>query len=112
MAKQAEKNSATARWQYESVANRISVAWWRERDSGYLDRLVNDFRQIQRKLPNPIPQGEDARAFFTREYEKLAQDPNAYGWFQLQMVILVYEEKPALSFQQAIDKLPSENYVN
>jgi hypothetical protein len=112
LAKRAEKNSATARWQYESVANRISVAWWREQDPGYLVRLVNDFRKIQRKLPNPIPQGEDTQAFFTREYQKLADDPNAYGWFQLQMVILVYDEKPALSFQQAIDKLPSENYGN
>lgn len=112
MAKQADKNSATARWQYESTANRISVAWWREQDRGYLDKLVNDFRKIQRNLPNPIPPGEDPRAFFTREYQKLAEAPNAYGWFQLQMVILVYEEKPALNFQQAIDTLPSENYGN
>ena len=112
MAKEADKNSAIARWQYESVANRISVAWWREQDPVYLAKLVNDFRKIQRELPNPMPPGEDARAFFTREYQKLAEDPNAYGWFQLQMVILVYDEKPALSFQQAIDKLPSENYGN
>ncbi len=112
MAKQADRNSGAARWQYESVANRISVAWWREQDPSFLDRLVNNFRKIQRRLPKPIPQGEDARAFFTRQYQKLAENPNAYGWFQLQMVILVYEEKPALSFQQAIDKLPSENYGN
>jgi hypothetical protein len=112
LAKTASKNSETARWQYESVANRISVAWWREQDPDYLASLVNDFRKIQRNLPNPIPPGQDARGFFTREYGKLAEDPNAYGWFQLQMVILAYDEKPALSFQQAIDKLPSENYAN
>jgi len=74
--------------------------------------LVNDVRKIQKQLPNPVPEGENARAFFTREYDKLAEDPNAYGWFQLQLVILAYDEKPALSFQQAIDKLPSENYTN
>jgi hypothetical protein len=56
--------------------------------------------KIQRKLPNPIPRGENAQAFFTREYQKLADDPNAYGWFQLQMVILAFEEKPALSLQK------------
>ena len=49
-------------------------------------------------------------AYFKREYQKISEDPNAYGWFQLQMVILVYDEQPAVSFQQAIDKLPSENY--
>jgi hypothetical protein len=111
-AEMAKRNAETARWQYETVANRVSVAWWREQDPAYLAKLVKDFHKIQRKLPNPIPHGEDARAFFTREYDKLTEDPNAYGWFQLQMVILVYEEKPALSFQQAINKLPSENYGN
>ena len=110
MAKQAESNSETARWQYETVANRISVAWWREHDPQYLAKLVNDFRAIEEKLPNPVPPGEAPRHFFTREYKKIANDPKTYGWFQLSMVILVYDEQPALSFQQAIDKLPSENY--
>jgi len=50
--------------------------------------------------------------FFTREYDKLTEDPNAYGWFQLQMVISVYDERPTISFQQAIDRLPTENYEN
>jgi hypothetical protein len=109
-AQTAKKNAETARWQYETVANRISVAWWREHGQAYLIRLVDDFRKIQRKLPTPVPPGEDARAFFTRAYDKLTEDPNAYGWFQLQMVISAYEEQPAMSFQQAIDKLPGENY--
>jgi hypothetical protein len=73
---------------------------------------VKDIRRIQLKLPNPIHHGEDARAFFTGEYEKLSEDPNAYGWFQLQMVISAYDELPVLSFQWAIDKLPTENYDN
>ncbi len=109
-AKAAEKNAETARWQYETVANRVSVAWWREHDPAYLAKLVQDFRKIQAKLQNPIPPGEDPRAFFTREYDKLSEDPNAYGWFQLQMGISVYDEMPAISFQQAIDRLPAENY--
>ena len=93
MAERAKKNSATAMWQYETVANRISVAWWREHDRAYLMKLVNDFRRIQRKLPTPVPHGEDAQVFFTREYDKLTEDPNAYGWFQLQMVIAAYDEQ-------------------
>jgi hypothetical protein len=106
----AKKNAQTARWQYETVANRVSVAWWREHDPAYLGKLVQDFRKIQAKLPNPIPPGENPRTFFTREYDKLTEDPNAYGWFQLQMVISVYDEMPTVSFQQAIDRLPAENY--
>ena len=110
MAEQADRNSATARWQYETVANRISVAWWREHDPSYLAKLVNRFRAIEAKLRTPVPSGEAPRLFFTREYTRLAEDPDAYGWFQLQMVILVYDERPAMSFQEAIDKLPTENY--
>lgn len=77
---------------------------------GYLAKLVNDFRTIQGKLPNPIPAGEGPQHFFTRQYAKLAEDPNAYGWFQLQMVILAYDERPTSSFQHAINRLPAENY--
>ena len=93
-AETAKKNADTARWQYETVANRISVAWWREHDQAYLAKLVNDFRKIQRKLPTPVPKGEDTRAFFTSEYDKLSEDPNAYGWFQLQMVISAMTNSP------------------
>lgn len=35
---------------------------------------------------------------------------NAYGWFQLHMVILAYDQQPRSSFQQVINTLPSENY--
>jgi hypothetical protein len=111
MSERAKKNFDTDRWQCETVANRISVAWWREHDRAYLRKLVDDFRRIQAKLPTPVPAGEDVRAFFSREYDKLSEDPNAYGWFQLQMVISAYDEQPAMSFQQALDKLPGENYV-
>src|SRR5271156_5246648 len=63
LARQADRNSETARWQYETVANRISVAWWREHDPQYLAKLVNDFRAIQEKLPNPVPSGESPKVF-------------------------------------------------
>jgi hypothetical protein len=112
MAATARRNAKTARWEYETIANRISVAWWREHDPSYLAKLMNDFRTIQAKLPNPVPAGEDARHYFTRQYSKLAEDPNAYGWFQLHMILLAYDERPRSSFQQSIDKLPAENYEN
>ena len=109
-AKKAKENSGNHRWQYELGANRISVAWWREQDPAYLTKLVTDMRAIQRKLPNPVPPGQDTQTFFTTQYMKLTEDPNAYGWLQLQMVLVAYDEQPALTFQQAIDKLPMDNY--
>ena len=92
------------------MANRISVAWWREHDPTYLAKLIKDFRTIEARLPNPVPAGENARHYFTTQYSKLAEDPNAYGWFQLHMIVVAYDERPKRNFQQAIDDLPAENY--
>jgi hypothetical protein len=37
-------------------------------------------------------------------------DPGAYGWFQLYMVMSVYDE-PAKSFQHILDALPNVRYA-
>lgn len=110
LAAQAEKNSETNRWQYEMVANRISIAWWRTHDPTFLARLVRDLRSIEARLPSPVPSGDDIEQFFAANYDSLAQDPRKYGWYQLQMVIMASDEKPVATFQQAIDKLRNENY--
>ena len=91
------------------VANRISVAWLRGHDPQYLAKLIADFRAIQARLPNPVPAGSDKKTYFTDNYQKLGRDPLAYGWYQLQMVIMAYEE-PARSFQQVVESLPKERY--
>lgn len=103
------ENEANNMWAREIAANRIAVAWYREHDPQYLARLVADFRQIQARLPNPVPAGLDKKTYFTNNYRKLGTDPQAYGWYQLQMVILVYDE-PAATFEQVLNKLPANRY--
>ena len=103
------KNEANNKWAREITANRIATAWYREHDPQYLAKLVNDFRQIQAHLPNPVPSGIDKKTYFTDNYQKLGIDPLAYGWYQLQMVIEVYDE-PAQTFQQVLDSLPKNRY--
>jgi len=103
------KNSWNNHWKAELEANRISVAWWREHDPTFLAKLVGDFRQIQAALPNPVPAGADMQTFFAANYEKLGQDPQAYGWFLLQSVIIAYDEPPK-SFQSVLDALPTYNF--
>jgi hypothetical protein len=107
--KQAAANYAKNHLSGEFAANRISVAWFREHDPQYLARLVSDFRLIEAKLPNPVPAGADPKRYFSENYEKLGADPMAYGWFQLYMVISVYDE-PAKSFQQVMDLQPTLRY--
>jgi hypothetical protein len=96
-------------YQDEIQSNRIAVAWWREHDATYLDRLVADFRQIEARLPNPVPIGQDKVQFFIANYAKLGNDPAAYGWYQLDIVITAYD-RPKESFQQVLDSLPSVRY--
>jgi hypothetical protein len=103
------KNEAGHKWEREIAANRIAVAWYREHDPQYLARLVNDFRSIQAHLPDPVPAGIDKKTYFTDNYQKLGADPMAYGWYQLQMVLVVYDE-PARTFQQVLDALPKNRY--
>jgi hypothetical protein len=103
------KNEANNKWATETSANRIAVAWYREHDPEYLKKLVDDFRAIEAQLPNPVPAGQDKKTFFTENYAQLGTNPLAYGWYQLQMVIVVYDE-PAQSFQQVLDGLPKNKY--
>lgn len=103
------KNEANNKWAREIAANRIATAWYREHDPQYLAKLVADFRQIQSHLPNPVPAGIDRKTYFTDNYQKLGTDPLAYGWYQLQMVIEVYDQ-PAQTFQQVLDELPKNRY--
>jgi hypothetical protein len=91
-------------WATELETNRIAVAWWREKDPAYLAKLVADFRKIQTTIPNPVPAGQGMQAYFAANYEKLGRDPQAYGWFLLQSVIMAYDEPPR-SFQEIFDEL-------
>ena len=108
--KQAGANMAANAIEKELVPNRLAVAWFREHDPQYLSRLVANFRRIQAHLPNPVPAGTDPKAYFTQNYLKLASDPVAYGWYQLYMVLSVYDE-PANSFQQVLNTLPALRYT-
>ncbi len=96
-------------YQNESQSNRIAVAWWREYDPTYLSRLVGDFRKIESHMPNPVPAGRDKVQYFVENYMKLQDDPEAYGWYQLDLVIAAYDQ-PSESFEQVLNALPAVNY--
>jgi len=96
-------------YQDEIQSNRIAIAWWREHDGPYLDRLIADYRQIEARMPNPVPAGQDKWQFFNSNYAKLGSEPDVYGWYQLDLVITAYD-RPKESFQQVLDSLPSVSY--
>jgi hypothetical protein len=109
-ANRARRNFERNKWEDELNANRVAVAWWRERDPKFLDGLVRDLRLILASLPSPVPAGEDDKAYFSRNLWELVKDPNKYGWYQLRLIVIAYEERPALTYQQTIGRLPQDNY--
>jgi hypothetical protein len=75
-------------WQSELEANQIMVAFWmRDPESAkkFPLRIENATRYL-RTLKNPVPPGQDARAYFNQNYDKLGYDPAAYGWFQGELI--------------------------
>ena len=103
------ENTRQNHWQTELECNRISVAWWREHDPKYLAKLMADFDAIERKLPNPVPEGESKQRYFAANYERLGNDPQVYGWFLLQSAMDAYREPPQ-SFQQVLEALPKVTF--
>ena len=95
-------------YQLELEANRVSAAYWREKDPTYLTLLVSRFRRIRSQLPDPVPPEGNARKFFNTNYDKLLPNPDAYGWYQLGMVIGVFNERPSPSFAETLKKIPNE----
>ena len=45
-----------------------------------------------------MPQGEDPHAYFEANYEKLSNDPAAYGWYQGAFMRAAWAEKDKADF--------------
>ncbi|MDQ2720661.1 MAG: hypothetical protein M3Z26_13010 [Bacteroidota bacterium] len=85
----------------EMAANRIATAFWRERDTMLMNFQLNVFKGFIAHIPSPVPAGQSKRDFLNSNYNKLPGGP-AYTWFQSEMIVDAYNEKPILSFKQAI----------
>ncbi len=70
------------RWEGEVEANRIAIAYWSldAEDAARLPARVEAFSGFLGQLPNPVPDGEDPRAYFNEHYDSF--DAAQYGWFQ------------------------------
>ena len=88
-------------YQVESGANRIALAYWRERDPSVETLMARLFHQVLDTMPSPVPAGEPVEVFFNRNYETLGSSPT-YPWFQSRMNATLEEEMPKPSLQQAL----------
>ncbi len=87
-------------WTSEVEANRIAIAFWslEPADAEKIAARVENFNVFLAGLPNPVPQGEDPHAYFEANYEKLSNDPAAYGWYQGAFMRAAWAEKDKADF--------------
>ncbi len=96
------KDNTSGAYQFELEANRITVAYWRDRDSAYLSALLARLQRIRDRLPSPVPRGQDAEQYFNANYRGMGSNPNVYGWFQARMVLQAGAERPVRTFSESL----------
>ena len=87
-------------WTNEVQANRIALAFWAmdaEPGRPLADRVEN-FTRFLSALPDPVPAGQDPRAYFEANYEALGADPMAYGWYQGAFMRAAWAEHESAGF--------------
>ena len=94
------------KWDSELEANRIAVAFWalQEGPAGDIDTRVRNSAAFYERMPSPVPEGDDPRAFFERHYDDFINDrpgplnPMTYGWFISRLLVQAAEEREAYPF--------------
>jgi len=87
---------------FESGANRVAAAYWREHDASIIAHQKAVFELIQAHFPNPVPAGQSAETYFDAHYPDKFPSVIEYIWFQARMCLAAFDEKPAPSFAQAL----------
>ena len=87
----------------ENGADRIALAFWRERDPRYAVGIVHGYRALLTSMPSPVPEGEAPPQYYDANYAKVSQG-NADPWFQATMIAALAEEQPAPSLHRALSQ--------
>ncbi|NBB53080.1 hypothetical protein GVN24_32885 [Rhizobium sp. CRIBSB] len=87
-------------WVGEVNANRIALAYWAldPAERARLPERIENYNRFLAALPNPVPEGEDPHAYFQANYERLSNDPAAYGWYQGAFMRAAWAQKDDADF--------------
>jgi hypothetical protein len=87
----------------ENGAERIALAFWREREPRIAQAMVQGAQITLQLLPDPLAAGESPQVWLDAHPEALAQDGSA-RWLQAQMIATLSREQPAPSFHKALSQ--------
>ena len=100
----------------EKFANQLALLWWKKK--GRHDELRACYelaKKAMAHIPNPVPEGETAEAFFTANYREILRnfDPLVYAYMQWSQYISIYEDQTLPDFdlflQHYFDARPPAN---
>lgn len=68
----------------ETEANMIALAFWSidPADRARLSMRYDNLTKFLFEQPDPVPPGQDPRAYLTQNYSTISRDGSAYGWYQ------------------------------
>jgi hypothetical protein len=87
----------------ENGANRIALAFWREREPRFAAGIVHGFATLLGSTPSPVPTAQSAQAYFDANFRSIVQ-ADAYTWFQGKMIVELAAETPPPSFHRALSQ--------
>lgn len=87
----------------EAGANRIALAFWRERRPRFAQAVVQRSQDVLQAIGDPLPAGESAQAYLAAHAEAPVDDGTA-RWLQAQMIATLAREQPAPSFHKALSQ--------
>jgi hypothetical protein len=87
----------------ENGANRIALAFWRERDPRYAVGVVHGYRALLTAMPAPLPAGQSVASYFDTTFATMTPGDTS-TWFQAKMIADLAEENPLPSFHKALSQ--------
>jgi hypothetical protein len=87
----------------QSGANRMALAFWRERDPRFAAAIVEGAVRLVSAVPDPLPPGESAQAWLERRPGEVPQSPT-YEWLEAQMIATLAQEAPQPSFHKSLSQ--------
>ena len=97
------KHETAKPYENEMAANRIAIAFWRDKDPAFMAFKLAGYQRYLTINQSPVPATESKIDYLNNNYDKLPGG-QAYTWYQASMIVDGCKETPTLTFQQAIQR--------
>lgn len=84
----------------EYNANLIGILYWKSKGkTAQLNRCSQAAQKALKSIPNPFPNGENEKEYFTSHYQEFGADPLKYAYVQFSQYLKAYNETKSQNFE-------------